>query len=205
MHGCQFTWVRQREQDLKCVGSIFPLSYEKQSNIEIVKLTEIVLIHNHYFPHKIYGYIGKGIPTLPLTRFNGQVLRSQNASPSKLRAEQGVKAIVSMQISDSFTFTSCTLMVYRGHRYWRDRQEHATWAWTPCENYKLNLLHSSPWPPGQAILPPRRHEEPQELLTSRRCWEDAILCPQGSRRGSSGRSTRANTRRSEQTSKFVPM
>lgn len=60
------------------------------------------------------------------TRFNDQVLGSYNASPNKLRAVQGVKAIIAVQISDSLTFASYTCMVYGRHGYQRDRQEHAT-------------------------------------------------------------------------------
>lgn len=44
------------------MGSILPQSYEKRSNIKILKLTEIILIHN-YFPHRIYSRIGKSILT----------------------------------------------------------------------------------------------------------------------------------------------
>lgn len=119
------------------------------------------------------------------TRFNSQVLRSYNASSNKLRAVQGVKAIVAVQILDSLTFTSYTRMVYGRHRYEWDRQEHATWAWTPWENSKPNLLRSSACPPGQTTHHPilflRRHEEPHDLLTSRRYWEDAVLRLQGTR------------------------
>lgn len=51
------------------------------------------------------------------TWFNDQVLRSYNASPNKLRAVKGVKAIIAVQISDSLIFASYTRMVYGGHGY----------------------------------------------------------------------------------------
>jgi len=50
--------------------------------------------------------------------FNGQVLRSYNASPNTIRTVQGVRAIIAVQIPDSLTLASYTCMVYDGHRYW---------------------------------------------------------------------------------------